>query len=49
MFTKKIRQIYLNSYRSQFAVIGDELIQQLKEILEGEAEEGESKVFKMAR
>jgi len=37
------------SSRSQFAVIGDELIQQLKEILEGEAEEGESKVFKMAR
>jgi len=37
------------SSRSQFAVIGDKLIQQLRMILEHEAEEGESRVFTMAR
>ena len=37
------------SSRSQFAVIGDELLQQLKHILEAEPEAGESRVFTMAR
>ena len=39
----------MDAFRSQFAIIGDSLIQQLKEILEGEEEEGESRVFRMAR
>merc|ERR1719509_718506 len=37
------------SSRSQFAIIGDELLIQLRGILEAEAEEGESRVFTMAR
>jgi len=37
------------SSRSQFAIIGDELLQQLRIILEDEGHEGESHVFTMAR
>jgi len=37
------------SSRSQFAIIGDELLQQLKHILEAVPEPGESRVFTMAR
>jgi len=37
------------SSRSQFAIIGDELIQQLRVILEEEGHKGESEVFTMAR
>jgi len=37
------------SSRSQFAIIGDELLQQLRMILEEEPHEGESEVFTMAR
>eukprot|EP00090_Calanus_glacialis_P020602 TRINITY_DN3177_c0_g1_i1.p1 TRINITY_DN3177_c0_g1~~TRINITY_DN3177_c0_g1_i1.p1 ORF type:complete len:763 (-),score=121.64 TRINITY_DN3177_c0_g1_i1:74-2362(-) len=37
------------SSRSQFAIIGDELLQQLRVILEDEGHEGESHVFTMAR
>ena len=37
------------SSRSQFAIIGDRLLEQLRAILEAEAEEGESRVFTMAR
>ena len=37
------------SSRSQFGIIGDDLLQQLRHILEAEAEEGESRVFTMAR
>lgn len=37
------------SSRSQFALIGDDLLQQLREILEAPAEKGESRVFTMAR
>lgn len=37
------------SSRSQFALIGDDLLQQLREILEAKEEKGESRVFTMAR
>merc|ERR1719244_715564 len=37
------------SSRSQFAIIGDTLLQQLRVILESDPVEGESRVFTMAR
>jgi len=37
------------SSRSQFAIIGDDLLQQLRHILEAEPEAGESRVFTMAK
>ena len=41
--------IFFRSSRSQFAVIGDDLLVQLRQILEEEPRQGESRVFTMAR
>ena len=40
---------FFRSSRSQFAVIGDDLLVQLRQILEEEPRQGESRVFTMAR
>ena len=44
---KKLTNVSL--FRSQFALIGDDLLQELREILEAPANPGESRVFTMAR
>ena len=48
VFSITIFSIFRSS-RSQFAVIGDDLLVQLRHILEEDPKDGESRVFTMAR